>query len=343
MSPTKKKASAARGASRVKKASPVKKKRAGARRGRDKNRIVLLGPQSRVVTAGEIAADLWPEGRIATVTAGWQEREPEDEVLNSVLGGRTDNLRLYGRAETAAAADPELQQAHRSLQESLKLLRRAYNVRLSKLMDTWTALSVMRGDPAVLDPERDAALESVRQLDASHIVRIGDLRAEFFEQWRPGERDAIVEQRGEIEKQLADASAVAIAGGHIAVLLNRLRIFGLDRMLEGTPLIAWSAGAMALADTVVLFHDRPPQGPGHAEAFDTGLGFVSGMVPLPDGSHRLALDDAARTGRLARRFAPALCVLLDDGSLLERTKGKWEAGETTRRITADGATVEVAA
>jgi len=322
---------------------PAKKKRAAAKRSRDRSRIVLLGPQSRVVTAGEVAADLWPEGTIATVTAGWQEREPEDEELNSVFGGRTDNLRLYGRAEAASAADPELGKAHRSLQESLKLLRRAYNLRLSKLMDTWTALTEMRGDPAVLDPERAAALETVRRLDISHIARITEMRAEFFGRWRPGERDAIVEPRREIEKQLADASAVAIAGGHIAVLLNRLRIFGLDEMLANMPVIAWSAGAMALADTVVLFHDHPPQGPGHAEAFDHGLGFYSDLVPLPDGSRRLALADAARTGRLARRFAPALCVLLDDGSLIERTKGKWEAGETTRRITHDGRAVEVAA
>lgn len=339
MTPTKK-ASAVK---KVKKASAPKKKRATAKRGRGKSRIVLLGPQSRIVTAGEVAADLWPEGRIATVTAGWQEREPEDEELNSVLGGRTDNLRLYGRAEAAAAADPELGQAHRSLQDSLKLLRRAYNLRLSKLMDTWAGLQAMRGDPAVLEPERAAALETVRQLDAGHIDRIAELRGEFFERWRPGERDAIGDQRAEIEKQLSEASAVAIAGGHIAVLLNRLRIFGLDRMLANMPIIAWSAGAMALADTVVLFHDHPPQGPGHAEAFDKGLGFYDELIPLPDGSRRLALDDAARTGRLARRFAPSRCVLLDDGSLLERTKGTWEAGEATRQITAEGTTVEVAA
>lgn len=324
-------------------ARSTKKKPTPAKRGRGKSRIVLLGPQSRVVTAGEIVADLWPKGRIATVTAGWQEREPEDEELDSVLGGRTDNLRLYGRAEAAASEDPELQGAHRSLQESLKLLRRAYNLRLSKLMDTWAALQAMRGDPLVLDPERAAALETVRKLDASHIDRIADLRAEFFERWRPAERDAIAERRSEIERQLADASVVAIAGGHIAVLLNRLRIFGLDRSLANMPVIAWSAGAMALADTVVLFHDHPPQGPGHAEAFDNGLGFYNEMIPLPDGSRRLALDDAARTGRLARRFAPAQCVLLDDGSRIERTKGKWKAGNTTRRITPDGTAVGVAA
>ncbi len=342
MSPVKKAGSVKKSRS-AKKSSSAKNKRVPAKRGRGKSRIVLLGPQSRVVTAGEVVADLWPKGRIATITAGWQEREPEDEELNAVLGGRTDNLRLYGRAEAAAAADPELGQAHRSLQTSLKLLRRAYNLRLSKLMDTWAALQVMRGDPALLDPERAAALETVRQLDASHIDRITDLRAEFFERWQPGGRDAIAEQCTEIEEQLADASAVAIAGGHIAVLLNRLRIFGLDRLLANMPVIAWSAGAMALAGTVVLFHDHPPQGPGHAEAFDRGLGLFSDLIPLPDGSRRLALDDAARTGRLARRFAPARCVLLDDGSLLERTRGKWRAGETTRRITPEGTAVEVAA
>lgn len=321
--------------------NPAKKKRAARRRVTKK--LVLLGPQSRLVTVGEIVADLWPEGRIATITAGWQEREPEDEEMNSVLGERTDNLRLYGRAETAAAADPELQEAHRSLQETLKLVRRAYNVRLSKLMDAWAALQNMQGEPAVLDVERESALESVRRLDAEHMDRVAEIRAEFFERWRPAERDAIAAQSSEIQQTLADASAVAIAGGHIAVLLNRLRIFGLDRMLADKPVIAWSAGAMALARTVVLFHDHPPQGPGYAEAFDRGLGFYDDIVPLPDGSRRLALDDAGRTGRLARRFAPAQCVLLDDGSRLERSGRTWEAGDATRRITSEGTVAEVAA
>jgi len=32
-----------------------------------------------------------------------------------------------------------------------------------------------------------------------------------------------------------------------------------------SPVIAWSAGAMALSDRFVLFHYRAPLGPGHPE------------------------------------------------------------------------------
>jgi hypothetical protein len=319
---------------------PTKRSRA---KSRGRGRIVLLGPQSRIVTAGQVVTGLNPKGRIATVTAGWQEREPEDDELDAVLGGGTVNLRLYGRAETVRVEDAELAQAHRALQESIKLLRRAYNARLSPLMDAWISVNDMKGDPAVLDPERDAALRAVRELDAAHIGRISELRAEFWERWRPGERDAVTRQRDEIEARLADASVVAIAGGHIAVLLNRLRTFEIDRLLQGKDLVAWSAGAMALAGTVVLFHDHPPQGPGHAEAFEAGLGFFDDLVPLPNGSWRLALDDHERTRRLARRFAPAMCVLLDDGSRIERRRSAWRAGDSTLRIADDGSTRRAAA
>ena len=40
-------------------------------------RIILLGPQRRATVDG-VARALAPDGPVATVTAGWQEREPDD-------------------------------------------------------------------------------------------------------------------------------------------------------------------------------------------------------------------------------------------------------------------------
>ena len=37
------------------------------------------------------------------------------------------------------------------------------------------------------------------------------------------------------------------------------------------------------------------------------------MVPLPHMRRRLRVDDPIRMSVLARRFAPARCVVLDDG------------------------------
>jgi hypothetical protein len=70
---------------------------------------------------------------------------------------------------------------------------------------------------------------------------------------------------------------------------------------------------MALTPRVVLFHDRAAQGASLTEVFDAGLGVVPGIVVLPHARRRLLTDDHARMSVLARRFAPAPCLVLDDG------------------------------
>ena len=63
--------------------------------------IVLLGPQRLKPTAATIVEELGIEGPIAAITAGWEERESEDDELAEHFGGRTVNLKLHERAETA--------------------------------------------------------------------------------------------------------------------------------------------------------------------------------------------------------------------------------------------------
>jgi hypothetical protein len=78
---------------------------------------------------------------------------------------------------------------------------------------------------------------------------------------------------------------------------------------------------MALTDRVVLFHDRTPQGPSPVEIYDHGLALVSGVVLLPDARRRLLVDDQPRMAELARRLAPAVCVVLDPGARLRLEVG----------------------
>lgn len=74
---------------------------------------------------------------------------------------------------------------------------------------------------------------------------------------------------------------------------------------------------MAVTETVVLFHDRVVHGTGGAEVFDHGLALVRGVVALPHARRRLRLGDRRRMALLARRFAPADCLVLDDGARVE--------------------------
>jgi hypothetical protein len=113
---------------------------------------------------------------------------------------------------------------------------------------------------------------------------------------------------------LAGARALAVAGGHVGVLAHVLRLFA---VAAPPTVVAWSAGAMALTDRVLLFHDRTANGPSHAEFSDVGLGWIPGAVLLPHARRRLRVDDAARMAELAVRAAPARCVILDDGVRLD--------------------------
>src|SRR5439155_26421075 len=92
--------------------------------------VVLLGPQEDPTDAGRALADLGVAGPVALVTAGWQERESEDEALVAGLGVPAVNLRLHGRGEEVFAGDPEFQVAYRERQELQRHLQDFYRVRL---------------------------------------------------------------------------------------------------------------------------------------------------------------------------------------------------------------------
>ncbi len=295
------------------------------RRVRRARHVILLGPQRDKPTVGRVVSDLDLEGPVATVTAGWQERETEDDELNAALGVPAVNLRLFERGEEAIQDDGELATAHDELRERLLLIRRAYNVRLARLIEAWSALVRMKGASEILDPERDATLAMIRTLDREHVRRVRGIRERMADKVRLAERPSIRRHADEIAGIVRDSEAVVLAGGHVAVLLNRLNLFGVGGTLASKTIIAWSAGAMALCPQIVLFHDSPPQGPGNPEAFEAGLDLYPGLVPLPHARKRLRLDDPERTRRFATRFGPARCALLDPGTRLEWRRRGWRA------------------
>jgi hypothetical protein len=130
--------------------------------------------------------------------------------------------------------------------------------------------------------------------------------------------------------------AVAIAGGHVASLINRLRLFGLGELIERHTVFAWSAAAMALSDRIVLFHDDPPQGPGASEVLDAGLGLVHDVVALPQPEKRLRLGDPARVSLLASRFAPATCLAFPAGAHAVWREGRMYRSAQVMQLGEDG-------
>ena len=308
--------------------------------------IAVLGPQRHGPTLNQAleALGLAAGEPIATVTAGWEEREDEDEELHEHLWGRSVNLELYARSDTALREDPELRTGVRWRTERLREAQELYRIRVSHALEA--ARELFRREPRangadLLAAERAGAIEALRALDAEHERLTGGVREEFIARWQPLERPSVVRQREEVEELLVDVPVVCVAGGHVAVLLNILRLFDFPRLVGARTLVAWSAGAMALAERVVLFHDSPPQGQGSAEVLEAGLGLVRGLLPLPHASQRLKLKEPQRVALFALRFRPLLCIPLDEGSRILWDGLGWRGIGGTQKLTEEGALVEV--
>jgi hypothetical protein len=293
-------------------------------------KVILLGPQRRP-TLEPVVRSLHLDGPVATITAGWQEREPDDGELSGLLGGRDVNLGLYRRWLEVAELDPDYAAAERRLADELAERQDLYLLRLDHALRAVYALQRRSGSGRSGSGGRlraqavDEAVAAVRELAGL----------------RPHDRPEIARQRARVEEILGQAAALVIAGGHVGVLAEVLHLFNVAPTL-GTPVIAWSAGAMALTDRIVLFGDRSPQGPGHPEVYGAGLSVLRDVVLLPHARSRLLLEEVPRMAVFARRFAPGRCVLLDSGARIELDTGGagrgtgpgWPAG--TRVLAADG-------
>lgn len=295
--------------------------------------VTLLGPQRRP-TLDTVAASLRLDGLVATVTAGWQEREPEDGELSRRLGGRDVNLGLYRRWLDVQERDPEFAAGERRLQGVLEELQDLYLLRLDHSLQAVYAVQRRSGNDRLRASVLAEAVSAVRDLDAAHLHRIGDVRGDFYQRLPPHDRPVIAEHRAAVARLLGDAAALVVAGGHVGVLADALHLFNVAASLR-PPVIAWSAGAMALSERVVLFHDRAPQGPGHPEVYSSGLSVMRNVVPLPHARARLLLDDAPRMAVFARRFAPARCVLLENGTRID-TDSDGACPPGTRVLAEDG-------
>ena len=288
-------------------------------------RVTLLGPQRRP-TLDKVAASLNPGGPVATITAGWQEREPDDDELSMRLGSRDVNLALYRRWLDVQERDQGFWAAAQATRRVLDEVQDIYLLRMDYALRAVYAIQRRNGrdrlhsaalhGAALTEAALAEAIAAVRELDAAHLRRVSEVRGEFYQSWRPQDRPVIAEHRAAVAGLLGNAAAVVIAGGHVGVLADALHLFDVGAALR-SPVIAWSAGAMALTDRIVLFHDRAPQGAGHPEIYGRGLGVVRDLVALPHARARMLLDDAPRMAVFARRFAPARCVLLETGTRID--------------------------
>lgn len=296
----------------------------------------LLGPQRLHPTVHHVVKELGLDGPIALVTAGWQEREDQDAELHQLLDRRTINLNLYHRGEQVFAADKEYAKLHRARQDKLRQRQDYYRLRLNHSIDAALDIARLSAGSEFEADEAHLSIENIRRLDLDHLAHCRATREEFEHRVKPLERTAIAKHRTELAKLLASSSIFAVAGGHVAVLLNRLRMFGLAELLGEQLLLAWSGGAMVTGERVVLFHENPPQGVGISELMDEGLGLHHGVVPLPNPRLRLKLEDPVRVGWLALRNEPSRCIAFDNGESARFDGARWFGASGTHWLRGDG-------
>ena len=296
--------------------------------------VILLGPQRFRPSVRNTVRSLDVKGAVATVTAGWREREADDSELDELLDGRSLNLGLYARRQDVMARDPEFAEAARGRSEVLKELHSVYVLRLDHATAAVAELVVRDIHARVAASALDDAIAAVRDIDERHLELVAEVHADFYEQMQPHERESIAEHRATVAALLSRCSAVTIAGGHVGALLWCLNLFNVAPVLRDLPVVAWSAGAMAVTDRVVLFNDNAPDGRAYSEVYDAGLGLCHGVVALPHARRRLRLEDPVRVLVLARRFAPSQCVVFDDGARVDCVEGGCPPG--TRVLTQDG-------
>jgi hypothetical protein len=296
---------------------------------------ILLGPQRFTTTVGPTVRALGLDGPIAMVNAGWEERESDDAELAGHLDGQGVNLRLHHRMTDVLAKDEHFAEAARAFRDRQDELRAFYGIRLQSAIDTVHAVRHRTSIHGVGPVAEEDALGTVREVDRWYAAELAELYREVGVSAPRVDSSTIGWHMGEIEAILAGCAGVVIAGGNVRTLLRAMRVFDVS-FPPDLPVVAWSAGAMALTDQVVLFHDFTPHGVTAAEIHDTGLGRLPGIIALPHAKRRLRLEDHERMSVLARRFPDHRLTLLDDGAVLRFPDGGTELPAGARFVDASG-------
>ncbi len=297
---------------------------------------IMLGPQSPSANLKNAIDSLSVNGPIVTITAGWRDSEAETDELQAAIESPIEDLNLYHQAEKIFALEPELHALHRERQDKLLELQRLYRMRLTPTMAAARKLLREKGEPDLLRLEQRAAISQVRALDRHHVKRISAIHQDFDTRRAALVIPSAARLRQSIQRKVVESGLVLIAGGHVAVLINRIRLFRLLDVLANKPIIAWSAGAMVLCERIVLFHDDAPQGKRDAEVLDAGLGIVNNVIPLPHAKSRLDWSSRTRMALFSRRFAPASCCTLDNGSMIQLENNRITAASLSSVMTRTG-------
>jgi peptidase E len=309
--------------------------------------VTLLGPQRPTPNLPAVLEALNVTGPLVAITAGWRHDEAELADLEAAVGP-VISLPLYRWFDRVPTEAPEVAATYEERQNRIKRFKELYRLRMHSALSTVRELvRMLPRDEDLVTPQIERAAQVVRGIDAEALAAVDEVRAAFTSLSERFDVPWVRDRRDEAVEAIAGAGAVLVAGGHVAVLRNRMLFFGLEHALSATladrrPVIAWGAGAMVMTERIVLFYDDAPDGPAEAEILDHGMGFAPALVAFPHAKKRLRLDDLTRVAALAHRFGPNACVGLGEGAWIEQTAEGWRSrGEpgSALRLCPDGSTI----
>jgi hypothetical protein len=254
------------------------------------------------------------------------------------MGGRTRNLELYRRLSDVLETDEHFATQALAHRDAMDELAGIYSLRLQRALESVYVVARRPARQDLADSAFADAVRGVRDIDEWYLRTVDQLYGELEAAAPPAGSEPISRHRHEVADVLREAAVLAVAGGHVGILLRCLRLFAVVPPPE-LPVVAWSAGAMTMTERVVLYNDHGPQGIRGSEVWDRGTARVRQVVAMPHARRRLRLDDPVHVRVLVRRFAPAACLLLDDGTTVQ-IRADGTVPEDARVLTDSGAVGE---
>ena len=307
--------------------------------------IHILGPQHPHHNIDKALKDFCPTGNVAVISAGWRYEEKDIDALKRAIKRDVFHIPLYEWFEGLGGVEPELSNMHKLRQKRILAHKKVYQINLESALQTWHEIrGLYKSNPDIYNQDEHEACLHVQAIDRRCVERLEEIKGDFSAIAQPWLHESALPLFEQIAYTLDRCSALILTGGHVAILRNRLAFFGLeellqDFLLEGKQIFAWSAGAMCLTDRIVLYHDDPPWGEGYAEILDTGMGLLPKVVFLPHANTRLDIGNPSRIEKFARRFAPDVCICLENGAHLvfnEHGVQDLSAKRSTFQLSVDG-------
>ncbi|OQY29728.1 MAG: hypothetical protein B6244_02765 [Candidatus Cloacimonetes bacterium 4572_55] len=275
-------------------------------------------------------------------------------IYQSGFDVNIQNLSIYHLFKEFQEKCPDLYRIYHKKQETIKKIKQFYKAKNAELLSAyWKQVELMhRFYPdmelsEILSYKDDEENVSLHKMKSSEVEKlyfcrqirntldniilhdeqmvnvISDIERHFFHYSQVKKNKVYCDIRSALKRWILSANSIFILNGHIAILLNRLRFFGLrETMIEalhrGTNFFTIGTGAEILCRRALLLNKSDESLPNgdYFEFFDNGFGLLNTVQILPQDVSQIAIDNKELRTHIANRFNSHTCVCMDRSSYL---------------------------